>query len=177
MLYYTSVLVALYSVPCATLYKCSCCIIQRVPPCNMPSSHNALNRVCMLHYTRVVCLCCIIEMVPCCIKQRCPCYVTQSARVACYRVPWRSCCVGTRWCVIHRVQNMSGCNIALSVVLLVVTWDRCSFGATFTEISTAWLGKPKTSQSSIADWISVPGISSRSCSKYHIFLALFITVP
>lgn len=184
--------VTLYSVFCATLYNCSCCITQRVPcyiaqivqcriiqcisSCNTLSILTALHRVYMLHYTRILCLCYIIEMVPCCIKQRCPCYVTQRAHVACYRIPWRSWCVGTRWCVIHRVQNMFGCSTALSVVLLVVTWDRCSFDVTFTGLSIALLGKPKTSHSSIADCVSVPGISSHWCLKY-IFRTLFITVP
>lgn len=182
----------LYSVFCATLYKCSCCItlrvpryiaqivhcciIQCVPFCNMPSIHTALHRVCMLHYTRAACLWYIIEMVQCCIKQRCPCYVQQRAHVACYGVPCRPCSVGTMWCVIHRVQNMFGCNIASSVGLLV-TWDRYSFGAAFTEISIARLGKPKTSHSAIEDCNSVPGVSSHWCSQYHIVHALFITVP
>jgi len=181
----------LYSVFYATFYKCSCCIsvpryiaqidhcciTQCIPSCNMPNIHTALHRVCMLHYTCSVCLWYIIEMVQCCIKQRCPCFVTQRAHVACYGVPCRPCSVGTMWCVIHRVQNMFGCNIALSVGLLVVTWDRYSFGATFTETSIVRLGKPKSSPSSIADCSSVPGISSHWCSQCHIFRALFITVP
>jgi len=154
-----------------------CCPTQCIPPCNMPSIHTALHRVCMFHYTCALCLWYVIEMVPCCIKQRCPCYVTQRAHVACYGVPWRPCSVGTRWCVIHRVQNMFGCNIALSVGLLVVTWDRYSFGVTFTEISITRLWNPNTSHSSIADCISVPGVSSHWCSQYRIFRTLFITVP
>ena len=146
--------------------------------------HPALFRVCILHYTECVCciirviycLCYTIEMVPCWIKQRCPCYITQSAHVACYWFPWRSCFVGTRWCVIHRVQNVFGCNNALSVGLLVVTWDWLSFGATLTESSIARLGKPQNSLISTADCISVPGISLHWCSQYHIFRTPFIRV-
>ena len=149
--------VTLYSVFCATLYKWSCyiiqrgpryiafivhcCLIQCIPSYNKPNIHTALHRVFTLHYTRVLCLCYIIEMVPCCIKQRSPCYVTQSAHVACCMVPWRCCYVGTRWCVICRVQNMFGFNIELPVVLLVLTWDRCSLDATFTETSNCTAGK------------------------------------
>jgi len=83
VLHNTSVLVAFYSVFCATLYKCSCCITQRVlcyiiqvfllhhTACSVlhftsvivalySVLHPAICRVSIMHYTE--CVCCIIRV-------------------------------------------------------------------------------------------------------------------
>ena len=82
VLHYASVLVALYSVFCATEYKCSCCIVQRVL-CYIIQVFLLHCTACsVLHYTSVLvalysvfgatlykCSCCIIQRVLCYIIQ------------------------------------------------------------------------------------------------------------